>query len=51
MYKITAYKGDLRFPTLRWQGFTKLQAIKEYRSKYNLKGKRIDLIIEKSNFV
>ena len=51
MYKITAYLGDQRFPTLRLQGFTKAQAIKEYRKKYNLKGKRIDLIVEQAQFI
>lgn len=51
MYKITAYRGDLRFPTLRLQGFTKSEAIKEYRRKYNLKGKRIDLIVERVQFI
>lgn len=44
--QIRASYGNLWFPSERFFGYSKKQAVKLYREKYGLKYKRIDLFID-----
>lgn len=54
-YKILAWrtvKGiDYEYPRLRLMGYSKRQAIRLYRERLNLKGVKLNLIIEPAIFI
>ncbi|WP_192877496.1 hypothetical protein [Haemophilus haemolyticus] len=51
-YKISAYRTvngtDYRYQSVKFSGYSKREAIRLYRERFNLKGVKLDLFVEPS---